>query len=157
MPTTNSHNGDTEKKVAKMQNQKAARFIVLMVAAMGILQAQRPLSRLLHGRSTASTATTVAVFALMPIARKIWPLEGEKPFTAWTWVIWAIWLGALGLGLTLIDAPPPFLSSWFNAHPVFAALDSAAGGWLLPGAMLLICGFIFLLKGKARQDQASGQ
>ncbi len=142
--------------MGRIENQKAARVIALIVAATGILAAQRPLSGILQGRAIATSVTTVAVFAMIPILRKIWPIEGDTPFTARTWVVWAIFLGALALGLIAIEAPPPFLSSWFHTHPLFAQLDSAAGGWLLPAVVLLICGLIFLIRGKAGTDQGSG-
>ncbi len=87
---------------------------------------------------------------MIPILQKICSVEGEKPFTLKIWLVWAAFLGTLALGLTVIDAPPAFLSSWLNDHPVFAQLDSAAGGWLHPGAMLLICGLIFLIKSGPR-------
>ncbi len=115
MKTTNANNSDAEKKMGSIQNQKAARFMLMMAVAIGVLQMQGPLSKVFHSESTASTMTVVAVFALMPIARKIWPIEGEKEFTARIWLIWVVF------------------------------------------PMLLICGLVFLFRGKAQQNQGSGR
>jgi hypothetical protein len=142
--------------MGNIENQKSLRFILLMVAGMIILGAQHSLSSVLGARSFASVVTTVAAFAMIPILRKVWPIAGERPITGKTSVIWSAFLGVLALGLIIIEAPPAILLSWFHAHPVFALLDSAAGGWLLPGALLLVCGGIILIRGKARPNQGGG-